>query len=338
MRSLATEYLIVGGGPAGLTMARLLALKGRQVLLVDAATKPPKRLELIAPIALETMAKLGLLQLLDDPALARPCLGIRRRRGSSDDHEDFLGHPHRAGYVVDRAQFDARLRAAASAAGVDCRDGRVHRVDRDNRTAMMRAGAGDATEVHFSGAVVDATGRAATVARRLGARIAVRQHMIAEMIEDANEEDSDGPAWLDFEQAGSGWCYRIRGPNGRLQGWAITDGGSRPHRTGACRVDASSAVLSEAAGLGWLAIGDASASFDPIASQGLYHALSSALVAAGLLQSGPLDLEHARLYATAVLMTHARSETARRGVYNAMQGVTVGPISEVSRDAPQIGA
>jgi flavin-dependent dehydrogenase len=49
------------------------------------------------------------------------------------------------------------------------------------------------------------------------------------------------------------------------------------------RVDASAARLSEAAGENWIAVGDAATSLDPISSQGLFNALSSALVAVGIL-------------------------------------------------------
>jgi flavin-dependent dehydrogenase len=105
---------VAGAGPAGLTAARLLALKGRKVLFVD--PEPyivANRLELLAPASLGTITALGLAPLLDDPVVARPCLGIRRRWDSAAiEHEDFLRHPYRTGYVVNRARFDAPSRSS----------------------------------------------------------------------------------------------------------------------------------------------------------------------------------------------------------------------------------
>ena len=320
------DDLIAGGGPAGLTIARLLALRGRLVLVVDPGRGPPDRLELIAPATLGTIANLGLLPMLGDPGLAEPCLGIRRHGdGCEPEHEDFLRHPYRSGYVVERATFDARLRTAAVDAGACFLTGRINDVDLARGTASVRADDGSVQAVGFSSAAIDATGRAAMVARRSGARIAMRDRMIAERVGDTIDAGrADGPGWLDFARSDGGWSYRIRGPNGRVQSWRIRRAGAGERRAGACRVDASSAVLTEAAGPGWIAIGDAAAAFDPITSQGLGNALSSALVAAGMILSGAAaDPERAQLYASAVRMTHARSEAGRAGVYGAMRSLAV---------------
>ena len=65
-----------------------------------------------------------------------------------------------------------------------------------------------------------------------------------------------------------------------------------------------------------MAVGDAASAFDPIASQGLFHALSSAQVAAGALLSAPrLSLAAARLYSDAVATAFAWSEAGRSGIY-----------------------
>ncbi|XUJ37510.1 NAD(P)/FAD-dependent oxidoreductase [Bradyrhizobium japonicum] len=116
---LRTDCLVVGAGPAGLTAARLLALRGRTIIVADSGVTPTTRLELLAPASLVTVAAVGLEHLLDDPTIARACLGIRRTHGSgASDYEDFLRHPGRVGYVVDRARFDERLRDEAIAVGV----------------------------------------------------------------------------------------------------------------------------------------------------------------------------------------------------------------------------
>jgi flavin-dependent dehydrogenase len=130
LQRFRAEYLVAGAGPAGLTVARLLARKGHNVVVVDPGSREARRLELLAPASLSTIAALGLSPVLEDPAIARPCLGIRRQWDKAEvEYEDFLRHPHRTGYVIDRAGFDRRLQAAAAAAGVEFYQARVSGVE-----------------------------------------------------------------------------------------------------------------------------------------------------------------------------------------------------------------
>jgi flavin-dependent dehydrogenase len=318
-----TDYLVAGAGPAGLTAARLLVLKGFTVRVVDPRLHQAKRLELLAPASLGTVAALGLAPLLQDPAIARPCLGIRRRWGSATlEYEDFLRHPYRTGYVVDRARFDQRLRAEAAAAGVEFCHGRVMGVWPDAARALIRTVDGSSKAVTFSAAVIDATGRAAMIARRMGARVTIRDRMVAELIEETIDGGNRGAAaWLDVERTSPNWSYSIKGPDGRAQKWTIARSGTAAARSSrSLRVDASSGILSEAAGERWIAVGDAAISFDPISSQGLYNALSSALVATGALVSAAgVDAAAARLYSDAVAATFHWSEAGRSEIYRGLK-------------------
>jgi hypothetical protein len=166
LRSAAAEYVVVGAGPAGLTVARLLAFKGRRVLVADAGVPAANRLELLAPSSLRTVAAIGIESLLHDPAIAQPCLGIRRKRGASDyEYEDFLRHPYRVGYVVNRARFDERLHRDAAAAGVEFCRARVIGIAPDGDGLRVRPTEGPPTLLPYTGTVIDATGRAAMIAR-----------------------------------------------------------------------------------------------------------------------------------------------------------------------------
>jgi flavin-dependent dehydrogenase len=316
LQRFRAEYLVAGAGPAGTTVARLLARQGQSVLVVDPGSRPLKRLELLAPASLGTIAALGLSALLEDPAIARPCLGIRRQWDKAEaEYEDFLRHPHRTGYVVDRAEFDLRLRAAAAAAGVEFCQARVSGVEAGG--IRVQAGERGAAILTFSRAVIDATGRAAMIARRNGARVMLRDRMVAELIEQAAIEPGENtPGWLDVAKHGSSWSYRIHGPAGQVQTWRIRRSAMRPVANALLRVDASASLLSAAAGEGWIAVGDAACAFDPIASQGLFNALSSALVATGaLLSAQGLTPAAARLYSDAVAATFSWSEAGRSNVY-----------------------
>ena len=107
----------------------------------------------------------------------------------------------------------------------------------------------------------------------------------------------------------------MSGPGDRLERWAV----HRPDKcAGRVRAErASSALLSHAAGDGWIAVGDAAASFDPVTSQGLVNALSTALVAAGaILSPGGLHEDARRIYSDAVAATFHHSEAGRARVYD----------------------
>src|SRR4030095_1898564 len=98
--------------------------------------------------------------------------------------------------------------------------------------------------------VIDATGRPAAVARRLGARKLVSEVLVGEQRE-VTHADPGATAWLDVEGRGNRWRYQVLGPDGRRESWAIHPSGEgRPH-TARLRADASSALLSHAAGEGW---------------------------------------------------------------------------------------
>jgi flavin-dependent dehydrogenase len=317
--TLRTDCLVVGAGPAGLTAARLLALKGRTVVVADSGAPPATRLELLAPASLATVEAVGLGHLLDDPAIARGCLGIRRaRRSGEPDYEDFLRHPCRVGYVVDRAGFDRRLRDEALGSGVTICGLRAIGVTPDGGV-ICRASDSATVRLVFAETVIDATGRAAAIARRRGARVAARDRMVAELVEDAAVDATADPAsWLDYCSDRPAWSYRIRGSRGRVQTWRIRPSGT-PAGDALLSVDASARLLSEAAGEGWIAVGDAAMAFDPISSQGLFNALSSALVATGaVLSADRLSPAAARLYSDAVTATFLHCEARRIRVYNTM--------------------
>ena len=316
MYARTTDILIAGAGPAGATIARLLALRGRRVVLVDPGTRHVDRLEVIAPAACRVAEAVGIARLLHDVSIARPCPGIRRRWGSADiEIDDFLRRPGGKGYVIDRVPFDNAVRAMAMDAGVDGVSGRVVAARREGGGVIVDVQSGARRFPVAAALVIDATGRPSAVARRLGAQRLLRERLVAERrLVDARQDT----LWLDVDGRQDAWSYQVSGPAGRRESWTIHRSGRRVGR--AC-ADASSALLLRAAGDGWIAIGDAAASFDPITSQGLSNALSTALVAAGAILSPSGFDESARdVYSDAVAATFQYSEAGRARVYAALAG------------------
>jgi 2-polyprenyl-6-methoxyphenol hydroxylase-like FAD-dependent oxidoreductase len=165
--------------------------------------------------------------------------------------------------------------------------------------------AGSSRERLLAQTVIDASGRAAAIARRLGGRISTLERLTAQR---TAAPPTIGP-WLTFSPDLKGWCYAISGPEGRVDAWRVS---STPARE-ASAVDASARVLEPAAGARWIAVGDASAAFDPICCQGLAHAAGTATVAAGMiLDAGTITPEAAEVYDAACRETAKATEASRR--------------------------
>ncbi len=118
------DLIVVGGGPAGSAAAlraRQLRLDAR-VLLLDAADFPRDKAcgDDIAPHPVDELSVLG----VTDAVVGYP--PIRRLRVGSPGGAEVMSAPARPNYVVPRKVFDARLVAAAAAAGVEVRRHRVH--------------------------------------------------------------------------------------------------------------------------------------------------------------------------------------------------------------------
>jgi flavin-dependent dehydrogenase len=315
---LDTDILVAGAGPAGATIARLLALRHRQVLLVDPSGPQLERLEILAPSAIPVLDALDLRRLLDKPSLACPCLGIRRRWGTRDLHiEDFLHHRGSRGAVIDRSRFDKALVLEARSAGAQLFEGRVAALTTENGFLTVTIRHKQIRSLVRARFAVDATGRAATVARQLGAKRIFSERLVAEKLACTNRGRHPAKGvWLDVESHDVGWSYTLLGPGGRQESWRI-DPPRQGERDGhLSRVDASSVYLSSAAGDRWVAVGDAVTSFDPITSQGFVNALSTALVVSGaILSSGGSAAEKFQTYSAAVADTFAFSEVGRAEAY-----------------------
>lgn len=140
--------------------------------------------------------------------------------------------------------------------------------------------------------LVDATGRTAVVARRMGARRLTLDRTVAVM--RAYELPSGKAAPDSFtlvETSPNGWWYSGLLPSGQLAALYFTYPEFRrevelPPHTRARLQDsgclarprllcASSSVLDRAAGPDWLAVGDAASTWDPLSSQGILKALRS---------------------------------------------------------------
>ena len=292
-----SRVAVVGSGPAGCAAAIALCRAGAHVVLLgDGADAVGEQLH---PAARPLLERLGIHQLTDQLA----CVGVRAAWRSGELHDqDFLGHPFGNGWLLDRTSFGALLRGRAAQAGAVLRmPTRLLGVARDATHGwQLRLSDGELR----CDWIVDASGRRGAVARLLGVKRRRFDTQMALVGWLATERDDDTDATLTVETSEGGWWYSCRLPGQRrVAGWIGT---SRPdarrwedalrqtrhlrHRVAGYRVigppvvrAADSSLLARCWGPRWIAIGDAAASYDPLASRGMVGALASGLEAASLV-------------------------------------------------------
>lgn len=299
---------VVGGGPGGCAFA--LALRehapGLSVALVEASDYAAPRVgETLPPAA---AALLRHLRVWDAFAAAghRPAYGTTAAWGSPQAHDnDFLFQPDGAGWHLDRAAFDALLAGRAEAAGVRVlRSTRVTGAARAGEGWTLRLSTRDALRARL---VADATGSAASFARRhAGARSVVADRLAGFCRFFRAERAADPRTRVEAWE--HGWWYTAALPDGLRIAACMTDADlARPLRLdeedgwgdALARVPGTAELLRHAvphgapvvraarsrrllpaAGEGWIAVGDAVSTFDPLSSQGVLKALRSGIFAA----------------------------------------------------------
>lgn len=306
------DVLVVGGGPAGAaTAATLRRDAGLGVVVAERSDYGGQRVgETLSPGARPLLDHLGAW-----PAFERaghlPAYGNAAAWGGGEVRErDFLMTPLGAGWHLDRRRFDADLAAAAEARGAEVwRSTRL--VSLERAAGGWRAGlAGPAglaqLETRF---VVDASGKSQSVARRLGAGRELFDRLVALAIELPAPAEAD--TFTLVEACRHGWFYSscLPGPAGPVWFAALMTDGDLARREGLARPEGFRAALAEAprtterlgagalaeavqrlkpvaahaarlatsAGEGWLAVGDAAASYDPLSSSGIARALDAGI-------------------------------------------------------------
>ena len=240
--------------------------------------------------------------------MARACPGTWSRWGlGGAATTDYLTSPHGHGWSVDRAGFEQLLARRAVEAGADFKSGRVRSTIRQPEGAPARPTAAT------SGASSRPAGFPGEGSRTPGRTVTTgswRWWLSPRPEAPARSLDSR----LIVEAGPDGWAYGVAGPDDLHCVGVVTDAealaGSRPNDfatrllAGTERLAAFAAIcptfqavpvhcrwLPVRAGQCSVRIGDAQASFDPVAGRGLWEAIRMAEAVAVALDTDPDQLD-----------------------------------------------
>lgn len=176
------DVLVIGGGPAGSTVATLLAEKGHWVSLAEKDRHPRFHIgESLLPRNIPILRRLGVLDQVER-------IGVVKRGADFSDADDSrhvvfdfanaLAPDEATAFQVKRAEFDAILLSNAAARGVDVQEGLTVTDLAFAANAVIATVRGDdGEEVRLRARfVIDASGREAFLAGCLQSRKRNRRH------------------------------------------------------------------------------------------------------------------------------------------------------------------
>lgn len=299
------DVVIAGAGLAGCAAAITLGRLGLRTLAVEKAATPTcKPGESLPPASRRLLRDLDILPRLHRSAWLPIHANLSCWESSELTTRQFVFDPDGPGWRVDRARLDAAAQAAARAHGSTIRCGAsISALEREDGIWTIDVGE---ERLHTSW-LIDATGRRRVVARRRGASVHAVDHQVAIFARYRSDAQSDRDTRTLVEATENGWFYTALLPGHDRIVVFHTDPdlpAARRARAGAGfgehvgttlhvrevlgehgyamagdprPASANSARLDRVHGEGWLAVGDAATSFDPLSSQGMHTAMYSGL-------------------------------------------------------------
>lgn len=302
------DVIVVGGGAAGCSAALRLRQHGAIVTLIERSDYSQQRPgESLAPAAVGFLNQLGVRDRFDTECF-QPTTGLLVSWGSADvSFSSFLTHPFGSGWNLDRVRFDRMLCRACRDHDVDVVVSRAPiRCIPDKDNWVLRIG----NRSYSAPTIVDATGRASSLAMRMGGRRATFDRLIA--IVTYHEEKNSDPR-LVIESTPEGWWYSAGLPEDASVIAFLTDVDLVPRRPehrrlhfmellGKARyahrgidhtrsafstrlVCANTSRLIRPSSVDWFAVGDAALATSPLSGDGIARALESGLIAADAIVS-----------------------------------------------------
>ncbi|RKU27650.1 NAD(P)/FAD-dependent oxidoreductase [Candidatus Poribacteria bacterium] len=169
------DTIVIGGGPAGSTVATLVAEQGYRVLLLERATTPQFKIgESLIPATYWTFKRLGMLEKLRAshfPQKYSVQFYSRSGKGSMPFYF-FQTNPHESAvtWQVLRSEFDEMLLDNAREKGVEVRHGvgvREVLFEGDTAIGVLTQNTDGTRETHHATVIVDSTGQRSLIGRQL---------------------------------------------------------------------------------------------------------------------------------------------------------------------------
>ena len=283
MSSLSADAAVIGLGPAGAAAALTLLQAGLRVIAFDCPRQGPVLGETVPPAILPLLEQLGLATRFLEECPKIESAGVASCWGSPvPAFQDYIQQPGGRGWHVDRRAFNRILREAVAAGGAVTANERLSDIVLPGRMTVIATGRGSFPNPAGAGQpqIVD---HLTALARYWNA--------------------DDGGAYALIEAHAEGWCYSAPQPGGRMvtalftnpvalrdaECWrrvlpGLSETRARLHEakpaSGWMVASARTARRLRVVGDGYIAAGDAAASWDPLSGAGIVRALGSGMAAA----------------------------------------------------------
>jgi flavin-dependent dehydrogenase len=340
----SVDVAVIGGGPAGTTLANLVARKGWSVLLLEKDRHPRFHIgESLLPHNMKIFRQLGLESEIAEIGVFKP--GVDFTAQEPDEQVESIrfsealavpeGCDH--AYQVLRSEFDHRLFEAARRAGTTTATGaRVRDVELHDRSDPVlhieQEGQASTVTARF---IVDASGRDAMLARQLKLQERNREHGTAALyghFRGVPRRAGSAAGNISIYWFDEGWIWMIPLPGDVMSIGAVCNPGylrrrgkdvegfffdTLRHNEHACRRVENASLISPITATGnysyrarrlhgprWILVGDAGIFVDPVFSSGVYFGMYSAELGA--------EVVHAELSGDRKLAARARRHFDRR--------------------------
>ncbi len=296
------DVIVIGGGPAGLVSALLMARSGKKVAILDKPAQVNEKVGESMPAATNRLLRkldLPLLNHRQHSAIA----GSESYWAGRYEQQDFINHLQGCDWRLDRMQFEADLLHLAKDSGIPFVLDRLSNLYKKDHGWELETDEKRSLHADF---IIDASGRSGVLSRHLSLEKEKGEPLVAlwtsiDIDRDCYQSMTSNTL---IESQEHGWWYAARLPSQKLlvifhtsaslagnitkhpRHWL--DELSQTHvlskhlpleRFIHSKLQANNARsnrLTTPYGDSWAACGDAAVSFDPLSSQGIYNAIATA--------------------------------------------------------------
>jgi flavin-dependent dehydrogenase len=311
------DVAIIGDGPAGAAAAIMMAKSGLSVCIIGLPSHNKIMFgETLPPHIKELLIRLGVWKdFLDDGHLASA--GNISAWGDSQLTEShFIFHPNSYGWHLDRPRFNRMLLNAAKRNGVYCFYSKIEPIKdlKGHFTIRFKKQNGLILDFNIvTDFIVDATGRSSWFSNRQGIRRIAFDRLCGYVCFLACKIKGDSDSMTLIESVSDGWWYSALLPGNirvvsfftdsdlpitefakTFTGWNLLMRNTKYIRLNLENYDyyntsgphimlSNSSKIEKVNGENWLSIGDATATYDPLSSNGIVTAINDGIRASNII-------------------------------------------------------